>query len=50
VINRGAGLYADLVIFGTLDGMVVALNQDIGKVAWRQTLGDYVAGMTTAEA
>jgi hypothetical protein len=27
-----------------------ALNQDTGKVAWRQTLGDYVAGVTTPEA
>jgi outer membrane protein assembly factor BamB len=30
--------------------MVVALNQDTGKVVWRQTLGDYAAVMTTAEA
>jgi alcohol dehydrogenase (cytochrome c) len=46
VINRGAALYGDLVIFGTLDGIVVALNQDTGKVVWRQTLGDYAAGVS----
>jgi outer membrane protein assembly factor BamB len=33
-----------------LDGMVVALNQDTGKVAWRQTRGDHAAVVTTAEA
>ena len=34
----------------TLDVMVVALNQDTGKVPWRQTLGDHAAVVTTAEA
>jgi alcohol dehydrogenase (cytochrome c) len=33
VINRGAALYGDLAIFGTLDGKLVALNQETGKVA-----------------
>ncbi|MGH8598376.1 MAG: PQQ-binding-like beta-propeller repeat protein, partial [Gammaproteobacteria bacterium] len=28
VVNRGAALYDDLVIFGTLDAQLVALNQD----------------------
>jgi outer membrane protein assembly factor BamB len=32
------------------DSKVVALNQDTGKVVWRQTLGDYAAGVTTAKA
>ncbi len=44
VINRGAALYGDLAIFGTLDGQLVALNQDTGKVVWRETIGDYSAG------
>ena len=32
VVNRGAALYDDLVIFGTLDAQLVALNQETGKV------------------
>ena len=32
VINRGVALYGDLVIFGTLDAKLVALNKDTGKV------------------
>lgn len=32
VINRGVALYDDLVIFGTLDAKLVALNKDTGKV------------------
>ncbi|HQV08586.1 MAG TPA: PQQ-binding-like beta-propeller repeat protein, partial [Thauera sp.] len=35
VINRGAAIYGDLVIFGTLDAQLVALNKDTGKVVWR---------------
>jgi alcohol dehydrogenase (cytochrome c) len=46
VINRGAALYGDLAIFGTLDGQLVALNQDTGKVVWRETIGDYSAGVS----
>ncbi len=46
VINRGGTLYEDLYIFGTLDGVVVALNQDTGKVVWKTTLGDYAAGVS----
>ena len=32
VINRGAALYDNLVIFATLDAQIVALNQDTGDV------------------
>ena len=46
VINRGGSLYGDLFIFGTLDGVVVALNQNTGKVVWKTTLGDYAAGVS----
>jgi alcohol dehydrogenase (cytochrome c) len=46
VINRGAALFGNLAIFGTLDGMVVALDQATGKVVWKQTLGDYAAGVS----
>ncbi len=50
VINRGAALYGELAIFGTLDGQLVALNQNTGKVVWRETLGDYSAGVSITHA
>jgi len=50
VINRGAALYGDLVIFGTLDAQLVALNRDTGKVAWKQKVGDYAAGYSMSAA
>jgi len=50
VINRGAALYGDLAIFGTLDGQLVALNQNTGKVVWKETLGDYSAGVSITHA
>jgi alcohol dehydrogenase (cytochrome c) len=50
VINRGAALYGNLVIFGTLDGQLVALNGETGKVAWKETLGDYSAGVSITHA
>ncbi|WP_420468714.1 methanol/ethanol family PQQ-dependent dehydrogenase [Panacagrimonas sp.] len=50
VINRGAGLYGDLVIFGTLDARLIALNQDTGKVVWNEKLGDYKAGYSYTAA
>ncbi len=50
VINRGAALYDDLVIFGTLDAQLVALNRKTGKVAWRQKIDDYAAGYSYTAA
>ena len=50
VINRGAALYGDLVIFATLDAQLVALNQDTGKVVWKEKLGDYAAGYSATSA
>jgi alcohol dehydrogenase (cytochrome c) len=50
VINRGAALYGDLVIFGTLDGQLVALSQKTGKVVWKETLGDYTTGVSITHA
>ena len=35
VINRGAALYGDLVIFGTLDAKLVALDAKTGKPVWK---------------
>ena len=50
VINRGAALYDDLVIFGTLDAKLVALDAKTGKPVWRKTLGDYQAGYSNTAA
>ncbi|ORU89591.1 MAG: dehydrogenase [Cycloclasticus sp. symbiont of Poecilosclerida sp. M] len=50
VINRGAALYGDLVIFGTLDAKIVALNQKTGKVVWKSKVDDYKAGYSLTAA
>jgi len=50
VINRGAALYGDLVIFGTLDAQLVALNKDTGAVVWREKIDDYKAGYSSSAA
>ncbi|MBL8446802.1 MAG: PQQ-dependent methanol/ethanol family dehydrogenase [Zoogloeaceae bacterium] len=50
VINRGAALYGDLVIFGTLDAQLVALNKDTGKVVWKEKVDDYHAGYSMSAA
>ncbi|CAM5333729.1 MAG TPA: methanol/ethanol family PQQ-dependent dehydrogenase [Thauera sp.] len=50
VINRGAAIYGDLVIFGTLDAQLVALNKDTGRVVWRERIDDYKAGYSMTAA
>ena len=50
VINRGAALYDNLVIFATLDAQLVALNQDTGKVVWKEKIDDYAAGYSASAA
>jgi alcohol dehydrogenase (cytochrome c) len=50
VVNRGAALYDDLVIFATLDAQLVALNQNTGKLAWREKIDDYAAGYSNTAA
>ena len=50
VINRGAALYGDLVIFGTLDAKIVALSQETGKVVWKAKVDDYKAGYSMTAA
>ncbi|MFC6672972.1 PQQ-dependent methanol/ethanol family dehydrogenase [Marinobacterium aestuariivivens] len=50
VINRGVALYDDLVIFGTLDAKLVALDKDSGKVVWKKTIEDYKAGYSISAA
>lgn len=50
VINRGAALYDNLVIFGTLDAQLVALDQNTGRVVWRERIDDYAAGYSYTAA
>ena len=50
VVNRGAAVYDNLVIFSTLDAQLVALNQDTGKVEWKETVADYKAGYSNTAA
>ena len=50
VINRGVALYDDLVIFGTLDAKLIALNNKTGKVVWKKKVDDYKAGYSLTAA
>lgn len=50
VINRGAALINDKVIFGTLDAKIVALDQKTGKVVWTKTIDDFKAGYSYTAA
>jgi len=50
VINRGGALYENLFIFGTLDSQLVALDQDTGKVVWKEKVGDYAEGYSITNA
>lgn len=50
VVNRGAALYDNLVIFGTLDAQLVALDQDTGKVVWKDKIDEFSAGYSYTAA
>lgn len=50
VVNRGAALYDNVVIFGTLDAQLVALDKDTGKVVWKEKLEDYAGGYSYTAA
>jgi len=50
VVNRGAALYDNLVIFSTLDAQLVALNQDTGEVVWKEKIDNYAAGYSNTAA
>ncbi len=50
VVNRGAALYGNLVIFGTLDAQLVALDQKTGAVVWKEKVDDYAAGYSMTAA
>ncbi len=50
VINRGAAIYGNVVIFGTLDAMLVGLDKDTGRVIWRERIADYREGYSMTAA
>jgi alcohol dehydrogenase (cytochrome c) len=50
VINRGAAIYDNLVIFGTLDAQLVALNADTGEVVWKEKIDNYADGYSNTAA
>ena len=50
VVNRGAALFGNLVIFGTLDANLVALDQTTGAVVWKEKVDDYAAGYSMTAA
>lgn len=50
VVNRGAALIDNLVIFSTLDAQLVALDQNTGDVVWKEKIDDYAAGYSNTAA
>lgn len=50
VVNRGGALYDNLFIFSTLDAQLVALDQDTGKVVWKEKMEDFKAGYSNTAA
>ena len=50
VVNRGAAIHGDKIIFATLDAHLVALNRETGKVIWNKEIGDYKAGYSATAA
>lgn len=50
VVNRGAAIHGDKVIFATLDAHLIALNRQTGKVLWNKKTGDYQAGYSATAA
>jgi len=50
VVNRGAAIYGDNVIFGTLDARLVALNRKTGDVVWKDKIANYKAGYSYTAA
>jgi alcohol dehydrogenase (cytochrome c) len=50
VVNRGAALYDNLVIFATLDAQIVALDQNTGDVVWKEKIDDFAAGYSATAA
>ena len=50
VVNRGAAIHGDKIIFATLDAHLIALDRNTGKVLWNKKTGDYQAGYSATAA
>ncbi|MGF7202583.1 PQQ-dependent dehydrogenase (methanol/ethanol family) [Sphingobium olei] len=50
VVNRGAAIHGNKIIFATLDARLVALNRHTGKVIWNKQIADYKAGYSATAA
>ncbi|KMS56723.1 MULTISPECIES: methanol/ethanol family PQQ-dependent dehydrogenase [Sphingobium] len=50
VVNRGAAIHGDKIIFATLDARLVALNRITGKVIWNKQIADYKEGYSATAA
>jgi alcohol dehydrogenase (cytochrome c) len=50
VVNRGAAIHGDKIIFATLDAHLIALDRHTGKVIWNKKLADYQAGYSATAA
>ncbi|MBU7581037.1 MAG: PQQ-dependent dehydrogenase, methanol/ethanol family, partial [Porphyrobacter sp.] len=50
VVNRGLATYGDKLFFGTLDGRLIALDRDSGKVAWETVTVDQSKSYTITGA
>ncbi|MDT0510031.1 methanol/ethanol family PQQ-dependent dehydrogenase [Novosphingobium sp. MMS21-SN21R] len=50
VVNRGAAIHGDKILFATLDAHLVALDRHTGKVLWNKKTGDYQAGYSATAA
>jgi alcohol dehydrogenase (cytochrome c) len=50
VVNRGAAIHGDKIIFATLDAHIVALDRKTGKVVWNKEAADYKAGYSATAA
>jgi len=50
VVNRGLATYGDKLFFGTLDGRLIALDRETGKVAWEKVTVDQSKSYTITGA
>lgn len=50
VVNRGAAIHGNKIIFGTLDARLVALDRNTGRVIWNIKVEDYQAGYSITAA
>ena len=48
VINRGAAVYGDLVIFRHPGRPIGRARRDTGKVVWKEKIDDYAAGYSAS--